>query len=272
MRIDRGRTAFNIETTGPQNAPGIVFLHGFLGSADDWLPVAEELSDSYRCFLVDLPGHGRTTAGSDDEFRFGTVVRNLSGLIGHLPASRLHLAGYSMGGRIALALLLSTPHLFRSAAIISASPGLRDETSRCERRKHDDRLAGRLEENFEEFLEFWYSLPLFAPLRASASFDAVLDARRRNSPHLLAMALQGMSTGRQPSCWEQLPQNRLPVRFLAGQKDTKYVEIGRQMVNLCPGSSLDILPGCGHTPQLEHRRLFTERLLNFFNMIDHHDL
>ena len=37
--------------------PTLVFLHGFLGSANDWSALIELLPD-YNCIAFDLPGHG----------------------------------------------------------------------------------------------------------------------------------------------------------------------------------------------------------------------
>ena len=45
-------------TLGNPSLPRIVFLHGFLGSGSDWLPVTRELQNDYCCLMVDLPGHG----------------------------------------------------------------------------------------------------------------------------------------------------------------------------------------------------------------------
>lgn len=36
----------------------VFFLHGFLGEADDWTPIAAALSLERDCYAVDLPGHG----------------------------------------------------------------------------------------------------------------------------------------------------------------------------------------------------------------------
>jgi pimeloyl-ACP methyl ester carboxylesterase len=41
--------------------PLVLFLHGFLGSKTDWLPVMKHLTPSAQCIAVDLPGHGQTT-------------------------------------------------------------------------------------------------------------------------------------------------------------------------------------------------------------------
>jgi pimeloyl-ACP methyl ester carboxylesterase len=41
--------------------PTLLFLHGFLGSADDFAACMDALSCVFRCVAVDLPGHGATT-------------------------------------------------------------------------------------------------------------------------------------------------------------------------------------------------------------------
>lgn len=180
-------------------------------------------------------------------------------------AGPLHICGYSMGGRMALYLALRFPGMFASATIISASPGLLTEEERRQRRQADAMLSTGIEEDFDAFLERWYSLPLFATLKASPVFDEVLAARRNGDPMALASCLRALGTGNQPPLWNDLPLNRLPIRFCAGEKDAKFVEIGRRMVNLCPGSTLDIFPGCGHTLHVEERARFTGRLESFIN-------
>lgn len=38
-----------------------MFLHGFLGAAEDWLPVMEALErGGHACLAIDLPAHGST--------------------------------------------------------------------------------------------------------------------------------------------------------------------------------------------------------------------
>ena len=38
----------------------VLFLHGFLGSAEDWGCIATALAGTRQCVAVDLPGHGKT--------------------------------------------------------------------------------------------------------------------------------------------------------------------------------------------------------------------
>jgi len=256
----RGNSVDSILSRGSRNNPGLILLHGFLGSPEDWLPIAEKLSLSYYCMLPDLPGHGKTPASAlPFETQMELFARSIETMQGDSPS---FLAGYSMGGRIALYLALRFPNLFRKTVIISASPGLKTEEERLTRKESDERLALNIEENFESFLREWYDQPLFASLKNSRAFTKTLAARKMNRPKEAALALRTLGTGNQPSLWSELADFRLPMSFFAGEKDSKYVEIGRQMVNLCSCFDLDIFPQCGHTLHLENRDLFIDRMLH----------
>jgi len=258
---------FHIQTVGDRSLPRIIFLHGFLGSGSDWLPGVRELCDSNCCMMVDLPGHGKAAfqqAPSPDVF-FVQTVDALAELLRQSAFSPCFLVGYSMGGRLALALLLRHPDLFIKAVIVSASPGLKTEKEQTDRQDHDEKVARKIEKNFEGFIEAWYDQPLFSTLKHHPIFKDVESERKINDPANLALALRVLGTGRQPSLWEALERNNVPVRFFVGEKDERYVEIGRQMVKLCPGSDLEIFPHCGHTLQLENMELFLDRLRFFFN-------
>ena len=258
---------FHTITLGNPSLPHILFLHGFLGSGSDWLPVTRELQNDYCCLMVDLPGHGSAnllqTQPADDFFI--QTVDALANLLSQSAAPPCSLVGYSMGGRIALALLLRHPKLFSKAVIISASPGLKTEKERIDRQEHDEKVARKIERSFDSFIEAWYEQPLFSTLKSHPIFKEVESERKINDPQNLALALRLLGTGRQPSLWEELKNNSVPVSFFTGEKDERYVEIGHQMVKLSPLSDLEIFPHCGHTLQLENRDLFLDRLKNFFN-------
>jgi len=233
------------------------------------MAVARELEGEYCPVLVDLPGHGETPIpgkGNHERF-FLETVDALAAELRRSAAAPCFLVGYSMGGRVALALLLRHPDLFKKAVILSASPGLGTEEERSVRRKSDEGIARKIERNFEGFIQTWYDQPLFATLKSHPLFHEIERERKNNNPENLASALRLLGTGAQPSFWDKLQANRVPTEFFAGEKDLKFVEIGRQMVNLCPDSRLEIFPGCGHTLHIENRELFVDRLKTFFNKL-----
>lgn len=254
----QGKTTYRLLTRGSSSNPPLLLLHGFLGSAEEWLPVASALEEHYHCIMADLPGHGETPASFDT---FENQIDRLAGTIANLHLPPVALAGYSMGGRIALYLTLRHPHLFRQTVVISGSPGLEGAEERQLRRESDERIAASIERDFHAFLKSWYAMPLFAELNRHPSFSATLEARKKNRSNRLATALRTLGTGNQPSLWQELKECTVPIRFFAGKNDLKYVGIGQQIADLCPCCSLDIFPGCGHALHLENGELFVDRLL-----------
>lgn len=79
--------------------PWLVWLHGLLGSRQDWLPVAQLCGD-YPSLLIDLPGHGQSVSLSADGF--ADISRQLSQTLQANGIREYWLAGYSLGGRIAM--------------------------------------------------------------------------------------------------------------------------------------------------------------------------
>ncbi|KAB2041504.1 hypothetical protein ES319_D02G151300v1 [Gossypium barbadense] len=92
----------------------ILFLHGFLGTNEEWVPIMHAISGSARCISVDLPGHGATKIKNcgDDKAALRSLLSIeiiadlLLKLIEHVTPDKVTLVGYSMGARIALYMAL----------------------------------------------------------------------------------------------------------------------------------------------------------------------
>ena len=85
--IAPGRSQLAMGARGQRR--GMLFLHGFLGTGEDWVPLMQALSLRYRCLAVDLPGHGRTLVTSSSHtsnVEPGTGLRN---------PLHLHVFGYA---------------------------------------------------------------------------------------------------------------------------------------------------------------------------------
>ena len=91
----------------------IVLFHGWGFDAKIWFPLLPLLTDSYRLYLVDLPGFGLTPQMDWEEFK--------SALLPKLP-SCFAILGWSMGGLLATKLALDEPNRVSLLVNISSSP------------------------------------------------------------------------------------------------------------------------------------------------------
>lgn len=227
------------------SAPPLVLLHGFTQTGHSWAPTVAALGERYRAIVPDIRGHG--TASGERPVNFASVHADVLALAPETFA----LAGYSMGGRIALALALAAPERIESLTLVSASPGLADAGERSARRAADEALADSIEEGgVEAFAARWAAQPLFAGQPPVVAAAAHAD-RLRNTAAGLAAALRGLGTGAMEPLWGRLPELRMPVTLIAGERDAKFRAIGERMAAVIPSATLHVVPGTGHAPQLE---------------------
>ena len=236
-----------------------------MGAAADWEPVCNLLSPHYFCVTIDLPGHGRSVGLSDAAYSLQGAAELVCQALGDLKIGRCALAGYSLGGRLALMLALRDPARWTGVTVVSASPGLEDDRARAMRTSSDEALAARLESgSFATFLDDWYRQPLFASLWKNVPLrEAVLRRRLLNSPAELARALRGMGVGAQSSLWNDLGRVEAPVLLVAGEQDAKHVDLARRMECLCKRGRRAIVPAAGHAVHLEAPDALGRCLLEF---------
>jgi 2-succinyl-6-hydroxy-2,4-cyclohexadiene-1-carboxylate synthase len=243
----------NYEISGDRRSPAVLFLHGFMGSSADWREVVAEIGERTLCIAVDLPGHGSSLGMSRDTYTIEGATRAVIRTLDKLEVTRPLIAGYSMGGRLALYLALRYPSRCAGLILESASPGLENAGERAARRATDESKAKRLESgDFEAFLRDWYAQPLFASLaRDEGLLYLTIEARRLNDPGELALSLREMGTGSQPSLWGELAGLDVPALAIAGELDEKYAGISSRMASINPRIESAVVPGAGHTVQAE---------------------
>ena len=101
-------TLINFETHG-KGDEALLLLPGMLGSiSTQWRHFLPALEKRYRVILVDLRGHGLSDNNAN-ELRPERMVQDLVGLMDSLNVTHFHVAGYSIGGYLALMLALNQP-------------------------------------------------------------------------------------------------------------------------------------------------------------------
>jgi 2-succinyl-6-hydroxy-2,4-cyclohexadiene-1-carboxylate synthase len=243
---DGNRIAYDVDGEGA----ALTLLHGFTQSRLMWDEVIAELRPGFRFIRLDLRGHGETEVGPDGDYTMEACLGDLEALWAQLGIERSHLAGYSMGGRLALHVAARRPERLLSLVTISARR--LPEEALGPRRDADEELARAIERNgIEWFVEHWSSLPMFAgeSRRGAAVGRALRQRRLRNRPAELAASLRGMGAGVAESI--VLDGLEVPALFIAGSEDAPYVAAAREMASSVRHGRFEIVAGCGHNVPAE---------------------
>lgn len=237
MKLEVEGVHYHIEILNEDKKRALVLLHGFTGSSTTWHSIAHHFAD-YKIILIDLLGHGLTESPENPErYKLELQLRDLEGLLSRMGLQEFALAGYSMGGRVALAYACAYPDKISALILESASPGLKTDQLRSDRRKSDEELAARIvSEGLVSFVDRWEKIPLFKTQETlpEQAKSAIRQERLAQNPTGLANSLIGMGTGAQDSYWEAITHLEIPVLLLTGSSDVKFTAIAEEMVLLMP--------------------------------------
>ncbi len=220
----------------------IVALHGFTQNAQCWGPFGEALTTFGAATFVDAPGHGGSLHDTAGLWETAELTHQVGGTGVYV--------GYSMGGRCALHLALSSPEAVTGLVLIGATAGLRSAAQRLARRETDELLAATLEtDGLEQFIDRWLAGPLFS---AMTDEQSCRSQRLTNRPAGLAASLRACGTGNQDDLWGRLYEITVPVLLLSGSQDRKFTELAEEMLPLFGGPTQhSAIDGVGHSVHLE---------------------
>lgn len=234
----------------------LVLLHGFTGSAESWNGVLARLP-TCEALRPPLLGHGTRAEGVrtfDDE------VDRLARAMGEAPA---HLAGYSLGARLALGIAVRHPERVSRLTLVGVHPGLVTEAERDERRRSDRRFIELLETcGIEAFVDAWSAQPLFSTQKRLP--EAIRSARQKErlacDPKELARSLRITGLAEMPDFRPYLAGVRVPVTLLTGELDQKFSAQSEELSRLLPSARRTIAPDAGHDLLLERPDLVATEL------------
>jgi len=221
------------------DGPPVTLLHGFTQSGRSWRELIARMPEGWRWIVPDLRGHGDTQTRHGALCSMDACSSDLAALWDDLGVERSHVAGYSMGGRLALHVATRRPDRVLSLLTVGAHAGL-DEGAREGRRQGDEALAERIErDGVEAFVDYWGALPLFAGL---------------------ACSLRGMGAGVMEPLWDDLGGLSMPCTFVAGQLDHGYVASARRLAAGVAHGRAEIVQRAGHSVHQERPDAFARVL------------
>jgi 2-succinyl-6-hydroxy-2,4-cyclohexadiene-1-carboxylate synthase len=227
-------------------------LHGFTGTPETFVGLEAPPGSSAPSLAGHLQTAGTPTFEAEVE-RLAALGSNAEGLL-----------GYSLGGRLALGILARYPRRFRHAVIISAHPGLTDESERTARRAADFEHVRRLrEQGLRAFVDAWEALPLWATQASvpEAVRQQQREQRLRHSAEGLAQSLLGQGLAEMPDLRQALTSVSCRVDVLAGEGDPKFAELARELARVLPQVRLHLASGAGHNLLLERPELCRQLLV-----------
>jgi 2-succinyl-6-hydroxy-2,4-cyclohexadiene-1-carboxylate synthase len=174
------------------------------------------------------------------------------------------LMGYSLGGRLALHALLDQPNLWKGAIIISAHPGLSQESEKEKRWEHDNLWANRFkQENWIDLMDAWNNQEIFS----TGTFHFNRQEKDFQRDHLAHLLTTG-SLAHQADLREPLSNLNLPILWITGSRDAKYTQLADSIPLIHPLSQKNQIPHAGHRAPWEQPVAFANLVKAFIQRIE----
>ena len=242
---------------GEADAPPIVCVHGYTGSADAFNTLARHLKDRYCILALDVRGHGQSDWSPVRAYRYADQASDLAAFARQLGLDKFVLIGTSMGGIIAMAYAAEHAGRLSGLVINDIGPDAEAGTQRI------TQMVGSRPDEFatlEEAMAYRRAMsPILAARSAEDQHELALGVLRRGAggkwgwkmdPAYIRQRVDHGPPAR-PPLWPVLQALPCPTLVVWGTESDVLSEAqALRMVDVLPRGELVRVPGIGHAPTL----------------------
>lgn len=232
------RIAWNVSGDLASAAIPILFIHGFGGDANSWLFNVAALSEDRIAYVIDLPGHGKSSKAVGDG-SLETLTSVVCDFMDGVGIDKAHLIGHSLGAAIALQIAQTDEPRAASLTLIAPAG-----------------LSGTINENF---LTGFASAGSRREMKAAMTYlfaDKALVTRDLVDETLKSTRIDGAKEALEAiaaHCFEGgaqavrfndlLKATAVPALIIAGEND--------EIIPVPEGVDAHIIKDAGHMPHME---------------------
>lgn len=251
-----------------EDSSPLVLIHGSGGAINWWDELLPRLSETNRVIAVDLLGYGGS-AKPDSGYSIDSQATLVAQVLDNVGVKRAVAVGHSLGGSVATALAQRSPDLVSGIVLIDSSA---------------DRTSGGLNATAKAVLvpvlgqALWRVAPDFTLRRGLSQAFApgyevddkyIQDLRDMTYPAFRDSARAGDDFVEDSTLPDRIASTGLPLLVVFGEEDQMYP--ARESISAyagVDGVETMLLPGSGHSPQVEKPDETAEAILDFTRGID----
>lgn len=237
--------------------PTVIFVHGVGSTAAIWKYQLGELSDTYRCYAVELSGNGaRKPEAAPSGISRAAFVDDVLAVADAAGAARFHFVGCSLGGAVGFELWQCAPERVKSFTFVgcyAAYPNAHEYVRGVEGAVNAAKSMGAFARD--------RAAKLGLPPAREAETIAQMAGKSRES---YLATTRATWTG---DYRETLASITVPALVICGERDRiAPLELSREIADGIPNARLEILKDAGHVGNADNPAAFNGLLREFLGV------
>ncbi|MGP5516220.1 alpha/beta fold hydrolase [Psychrobacter alimentarius] len=244
----------------------IVFVHGVGLRAESWYQQVSAFNDRYRCYVIDMPGHGESDLLPNPTLTLEDFAAALNNFIQNVVGEPAIIVGHSLGAMTALQTAVSYPKIVRGVAAFNAIYNRPDNAAQDVQTRAES-LLNDLDQNVtDKPIARWFDG------NPQYNNEAELCRSWLNNGNRLGYAqayqmfahLRGIPAA-------ELKTITVPALLLTGEMDiNSSAKMSLTMADILPNANAVIVPEARHMTQMTHANAVNSALERFFAQCDSH--
>ena len=238
----------------------LVLVHGLADDHRAWRRSLPDLMLRHRVVLYDLRGHGQTTAGNPDG-SLRQLGEDLVHLLDALDIERAHVAGFSLGGTIAMRAAIDHPDRVDRLVLVatssrvgrSAASWYRERTAMV--RNEDSWLRETLDRDTAE---------VYAQAPNELEEGLLIRRQSTEDPRGYGNACAAMAALFEAPLDPELGRIKSPTLIVAANLDQHCPPKAAEIIHAgIPGSRIELIGGAGHAIPVERPKELSAAINRF---------
>ena len=232
------------EVHGEAGRP-LLLLHGWGGKCESFLPVTRDFQDTHRIYVVDFPGHGRSSE-PPEPWSATEYAEMIALFIEHIGIAGCDVIAHSHGGRVTLALASARPELV-GKLVLTGCAGLPPRYTAQQNKK-----SGRYQ-RLKKLVNAPVVKAVFGEKQIAVWQEALIQKYGSSDYKALTPSMRAtFNRVLRQDMTECLPKIRSSTLLIWGEDDTATpLWMGQEMERMIPDAGLVTLKKCGHFAYLD---------------------
>ena len=250
----------------------IVFVHEFAADLRAWESQVRHLSRGYRCIAFNARGYTPSDVPlTADAYGCEHSAKDIGAVLDHLKIANAHVVGLSMGAYAAMLFGIRQPQRVRSLVLAGVGSGS-EPGQTAEFRHSSRRMADQLElDGFTKIADEFAMGPNRRQLAAKdpRGWRETVEQLREHSAKGSAMTMRHYQSER-PTVYEydaDLRKLNAATLVIVGDEDEPCLNVSVYLKRTLPNADLMVIPGTGHSVNLEEPTAFNQALAAFIGCV-----